>query len=50
MPLTRREFLARIAQAGGYSATFATMQSLGLLPAAAAAASMVDLPRNAGKA
>src|SRR5262245_36551436 len=49
MPLTRREFLVRVAHAGGYSATFATMQSLGLLPSTAVAASTVDLPRDAGK-
>ena len=48
MPLSRREFLVRVARAGGYSATFATMQSLGLLHATAAA-STVDLARNAGK-
>jgi len=40
--------LTRVAQAGGYSATFAVMQSLGLLPAASAA-SVVDLPRDAGR-
>lgn len=32
MGITRREFLSRVGQAGGYAATFATMQSLGLLP------------------
>src|SRR5262245_19888073 len=48
MSLSRREFLVRVARAGGYSATFATMQSLGLLPPAAAA-STVNLPRDAGK-
>ena len=49
MPLTRRQFLQRIAQAGGYSATFATMQSLGLLPVPSATASVLDLPRDAGR-
>src|SRR5271155_2323936 len=29
---TRRDFLMRVGQAGGYSAAFATMQSLGLMP------------------
>ena len=48
MPLTRREFLVRVAHAGGYSATFATMQSLVLL-SATTAASTIKLPRNAGK-
>jgi monoamine oxidase len=32
MSLTRRQFLTRVGQAGGYSATFVMMQSLGLLP------------------
>jgi monoamine oxidase len=38
-----------VAHAGGYSATFVTMQHLGLLPAMASAASVVDLPPDAGK-
>ena len=49
MPLTRRQFLKRVAHAGGYSATFATMQSLSLLPAPPSAASVIDLPHEAGK-
>src|SRR5215471_12112221 len=49
MPLTRRQFLVRVARAGGYSATFATMQSLGLLPEALSAAPAMDLPPDAGK-
>jgi monoamine oxidase len=32
MSLTRRDFLLRVGQAGGYAATFMTMQSLGLMP------------------
>ena len=36
MALTRRDFLLRVGQAGGYSAAYITMQSLGLFPAAAA--------------
>jgi monoamine oxidase len=32
MGMSRREFLTRVGHAGGYAATFATMQSLGLLP------------------
>jgi monoamine oxidase len=32
MAITRRDFLTRVGQAGGYMAAFATMQSLGLLP------------------
>jgi monoamine oxidase len=49
MPLTRRQFLVRVAQAGGYSATFATMQSLGLLPETLSAAPAMDLPPDVGK-
>ena len=49
MPATRRDFLMRIGQAGGYGATFAAMQRLGLLPIVASAASEVDLPADAGK-
>ena len=32
MGISRRSFLTRIGQVGGYSAAFATMQSLGLMP------------------
>src|SRR5215470_13373286 len=49
MPLSRRQFLVRVAQAGGYSATFAAMQSLGLLPEPISAAPAMDLPPDAGK-
>jgi monoamine oxidase len=49
MPITRRGFLLRVARAGGYGATFAAMQSLGLLPEAPAVASVVSLPRELGK-
>ena len=35
MTTTRRDFLHKIAAVGGYSATFITMQALGLTPAAA---------------
>ncbi len=46
---TRRDFLMRVGQAGGYSAAFATMQSLGLMPMLASDASEVGLPPDAGK-
>ncbi len=49
MPTTRRDFLMRVGEAGGFSAAFATMQSLGLMPVAASAASVPDLPADAGK-
>ncbi len=32
MGISRRDFLTRVGQAGGYSAAFVTMQSLGLMP------------------
>lgn len=38
MSLTRREFLLRAGQAGGYAAAFVLMQSLGLLPVPESAA------------
>ena len=49
MALTRRDFLMKVGQAGGYRAAFTMMQSLGLLPVAASAASTIDLPRDSGK-
>src|SRR5215467_7876576 len=49
MALTRRQFLMRVAQAGGYSATFGAMQSLGLLAAPPSTPSVVDLPADVGK-
>jgi monoamine oxidase len=38
MSISRRQFLSRVGQAGGYGATFVLMQSLGLLPIAETAA------------
>ena len=35
MPFTRRDFLTRVGQVGGYSAAFTAMQGLGMLPAKA---------------
>jgi monoamine oxidase len=46
---TRRNFLTQVGRAGGFGATYFLMQSLGLLPAPAAGASMVRLPENSGK-
>lgn len=43
MSLTRRNFLLRIGQLGGYSATFTMMQSLGLLPLPEIASEMTRL-------
>jgi monoamine oxidase len=48
MPTTRRNFLKRVGEAGGYGAAFTMMQSLGLLPVTATAASRPELPPGAG--
>jgi monoamine oxidase len=45
MALSRRQFLTRVGQAGGYSAAFTMMQSLGLLPIADSLAE-TPLPSN----
>ena len=50
MTITRREFIARIAQAGGYGAAFMTMHSLGLLGMVSTdQASNFPLPPSAGR-
>ena len=49
MALTRREFLMRTGSAGGYSAAFLMMQSLGLMPAKASHASIISADPGAGK-
>src|SRR5271156_1075196 len=49
MGLSRRDFLMRVGQAGGYSAAFTMMQSLGLLPVTASAAATVEQPAGSGK-
>lgn len=49
MSLTRREFLMRVGQAGGYSAAFVMMQSLGLLAIPDAAAEDAQLRLVDGK-
>ena len=43
MSLTRRQFLTRVGQAGGFGATYVLMQSLGLLPAPEAVADTLRL-------
>ncbi|MFT4114623.1 flavin monoamine oxidase family protein [Silvibacterium sp.] len=48
MGFTRRDFLMRVGQAGGFGAAFLTMQHLGLMPVAAAEASRVELAAGAG--
>jgi monoamine oxidase len=49
MGLSRRDFLLRVGQAGGYGAAFTMMQSLGLLPITTSAAATVELPAGSGK-
>jgi len=49
MALTRRQFLMRTGSAGGYSAAFLMMQSLGLMPMQASAAAVVDAAPGTGK-
>ena len=48
MSVTRRDFLLRVGQAGGYSATFLAMQGLGLMPPRRAVAAPLAAP-NSGK-
>src|SRR5580700_12290501 len=49
MAATRRDFVMRVAEAGGYSAAFVTLQTLGLVPVAASAASKPHLSADVGK-
>jgi monoamine oxidase len=46
---TRRNFLTQVSRAGGFGATYMIMQSLGLLPAPATQASVLQLPESLGK-
>jgi monoamine oxidase len=47
--ITRRNFITRVGQAGGFGAAYMTMQSLGLLPLPVAEASVVRLAEGSGK-
>jgi monoamine oxidase len=49
MTLTRREFLMRTGSAGGYSAAFLMMQSLGLMPTETSRASIISADPSTGK-
>ena len=49
MPISRRDFLMRVGQAGGYTAAFTTMQSLGLIPMKPVLAQAINAPANVGK-
>ena len=44
MAITRRDFLGRVGQAGGYSAAFLAMQGMGLMPTAAGADTLAVAP------
>ena len=48
MGVSRRDFLMRVGQAGGYSAAFATMQALGLMPMKGAAAEPIHAQPGTG--
>jgi monoamine oxidase len=49
MGISRRDFLTRVGQAGGYGATFATMQALGLMPMKASAETPIAAAAGVGK-
>ncbi len=49
MGVSRREFLARVGQAGGFQAAFVTMHSLGLMAPSAAATAPLALAPDTGK-
>ncbi len=49
MGISRRDFLMRVGQAGGYTAAFATMQSLGLIPMKGVAAEPIRAEAGIGK-
>ena len=49
MGITRRDFLTRVGQAGGYSAAFLTMQGLGLIEARAAISDPLQATPGSGK-
>jgi monoamine oxidase len=49
MGISRRDFLMRVGQAGGYSAAFLTMQSMGLMPALAQKKVELSVAPNIGK-
>ena len=49
MGVSRRDFLMRVGQAGGYGAAFATMQSLGLMPMKGQQVTPIQAMPGAGK-
>jgi monoamine oxidase len=49
MSISRRNFLLRVGQAGGYSAAFTAMQAMGLMPMKAVAAEPITAAAGVGK-
>ena len=49
MAISRRDFLARVGQAGGYSAAFLTMQGMGLMPRSGAEEASLAVAPGTGK-
>ena len=49
MGISRRDFLMRVGQAGGFSAAFLTMQSMGLMAARAEMSTKLDVAPGTGK-
>lgn len=49
MGISRRDFLSRVGQAGGYSAVFSTMQAMGVMPMKALEAQAVAAPAGVGR-
>lgn len=49
MGITRRKFITRLGQLGGFGAAYTMMQSLGLLPIPASEASTIHLPEDSGR-
>src|SRR5208337_4641296 len=49
MGISRRDFLARVGQAGGFSAAFVAMQGLGLMSARASSALRLEIAPGSGK-
>src|SRR5260370_34591914 len=49
MGISRRNFLMRVGQVGGYSAAFATMQSLGLMPMKGEQVAPIQAAADSGK-
>src|SRR5271163_5062581 len=49
MGISRRNFLMRVGQVGGYSAAFATMQSLGLMPMKGEQVTPIEAAAGSGK-